>query len=215
MTTFVISGGTDAIIAALATGLRAERIFRLADDQVVDLSDGSQIGINEVIPGGIASWIHVLPDESSVAGAPIGEATASLLAAVELAEKLLLPRQGASFTMIAPVWGVSTPGNETQVEIAAATASALMRSRVEAWSADNRRINMVRYVPPDVIAHSQFRGADVLEARSPMHRLPTTAELTNAIDFLASAAAAYVTGSVLEVDGGWNAYSWFYPARDL
>ena len=37
----------------------------------------------------------------------------------------------------------------------------------------------------------------------------------DAIDFLASSSASYVTGSVLDLDGGWSAYSWFYPARDL
>jgi NAD(P)-dependent dehydrogenase (short-subunit alcohol dehydrogenase family) len=30
-----------------------------------------------------------------------------------------------------------------------------------------------------------------------------------------TSAASYVTGSVLPVDGGWGAYSWFYAARDL
>lgn len=62
---------------------------------------------------------------------------------------------------------------------------------------------------------SGFRSVDALVARSPMHRLATVAEIADAIDFLASTAAAYVTGSVLDVDGGWNTYSWFYPARDL
>lgn len=48
-----------------------------------------------------------------------------------------------------------------------------------------------------------------------MHRAATSDEIADAIDFLASQAAGYVTGSVLDVDGGWSAYSWFFPARDL
>jgi NAD(P)-dependent dehydrogenase (short-subunit alcohol dehydrogenase family) len=59
-----------------------------------------------------------------------------------------------------------------------------------------------------------MRPAGVLVARTPMQRLGAIAELADAIDFLASSAASYVTGSVLPVDGGWG-HSWFYPARDL
>ena len=55
----------------------------------------------------------------------------------------------------------------------------------------------------------------MLAARTPMHRLASVSELADAIDFLASSSASYVTGSVLDLDGGWAAYSWFYPARDL
>jgi NAD(P)-dependent dehydrogenase (short-subunit alcohol dehydrogenase family) len=60
-----------------------------------------------------------------------------------------------------------------------------------------------------------MRDTDVLAARTPMHRSAGLAELANAIDFLSSAAAAYVTGTVVSMDGGWTAYSWFHPARDL
>lgn len=44
-----------------------------------------------------------------------------------------------------------------------------------------------------------------LEARQPMMRMGTPAEIANAILFLASDEASFCTGSVLFADGGWTA----------
>ena len=55
-----------------------------------------------------------------------------------------------------------------------------------------------------MLADDEFR-ADVLR-RIPMGRIGTVEEVMGAIVFLASPAAALVTGQVLGVDGGWTAW---------
>ena len=90
-----------------------------------------------------------------------------------------------------------------------------MQTGLERWARAGIRCNVIRYGGLAEAALPGMRAAEVLEQRTPMHRLGAIAELADAIDFLASSAASYVTGSVLPVDGGWGAYSWFYPARDL
>ncbi|MET0852598.1 MAG: SDR family oxidoreductase [Candidatus Rokuibacteriota bacterium] len=45
-----------------------------------------------------------------------------------------------------------------------------------------------------------------LVRRTPMGRLGTADEMGEIAVFLASDAAAYVTGEILTVDGGWSAY---------
>ena len=53
-------------------------------------------------------------------------------------------------------------------------------------------------------ALSDANFADELRALIPMHRFGTVDDCAGAIAFLASAAAAYITGAEIPVDGGWQ-----------
>jgi hypothetical protein len=184
---YVLTGGNAEFVAALSSHLRAERIVESPEE----------------LRGDLTSWIHLLPDRSG-----------SLAEIAERADEHVPRGGGACFTVVAPVWGAIKQDHDEKAELAGSSAEALMQSRLERWSAQNRRINVIRYVPiPEIVPPA--RSAETIVARTPMHRLPTINELADAIDFLASSAAAYITGSVVDVDGGWGAYSWFYPARVL
>lgn len=52
----------------------------------------------------------------------------------------------------------------------------------------------------------------MIEARIPMGRVGSPADIGNAAVFLASDAAAYITGATLPVDGGWTAFGGFGAA---
>ena len=68
------------------------------------------------------------------------------------------------------------------------------------------RLNAVRsgLVESDVIAHMpQELPADVAR-RTPLGRLGTTAEIAAVAEFLLSPEASWVTGQVIEVDGGFS-----------
>lgn len=201
--TYIVSGGGDGLIDALAPHLRAERVVRVSAESSEELAEPA---------GSITTWVHILP--SGGGEGPLGEAAAAI-AALERARRVLPEGEGAMFLSVVPVFGILGGEVEAGVELGASVARGLMQVNIADWSGRGLRINTIAYGPLDGPTLAGSQSTQVLEARSPMHRPAAPEELANAIDFLSSTAASYVTGAVLPVDGGWTAYSWFYPARDL
>lgn len=79
------------------------------------------------------------------------------------------------------------------------------------WAPLNIRVNCVApgYIHTDIVGELSARGIlDVaaLEGRVPQRRLGTPRDIAEAVLYLAGEGARYITGSVLMVDGGWDAY---------
>jgi NAD(P)-dependent dehydrogenase (short-subunit alcohol dehydrogenase family) len=71
------------------------------------------------------------------------------------------------------------------------------------------RVNAVGPGPTDTVMLDRFTGSaegnDALIGTVPMRRRGTPQELANAIVFIASPEASYITGTVFDVDGGMSA----------
>lgn len=52
-------------------------------------------------------------------------------------------------------------------------------------------------------------SAELYERRTPLHKLGTVEDIAEAVLFLASEEASYITAETLRVDGGWVAYQLF------
>ena len=94
---------------------------------------------------------------------------------------------------------------------------ALTRVLAVEWAARGVRVNAVApgYVGTPMIEQALEAGllaADELADRTPFGRVASPAEIADAVVFLASPAARYVTGQTLVVDGGYLAYGAPGPA---
>lgn len=79
------------------------------------------------------------------------------------------------------------------------------------WAARGVRVNAL--APGDVqtefitmVTAKGIVDADKLARRTPMGRIGTPEEIGEVAVFLASAAASFITGEILTVDGGWSSY---------
>jgi 3-oxoacyl-[acyl-carrier protein] reductase len=105
---------------------------------------------------------------------------------------------------IASVVGVT--GNPGQCNYAAAKAGIIGFSKALALEVASRNIT-VNVVAPGFIETDMTGALDesqrqALSARIPLARLGTPADVAHAVAFLASPAAAYITGETVHVNGG-------------
>lgn len=107
----------------------------------------------------------------------------------------------------------STGGLPTRNAYSAGKAGILGMTRAMAseWARAGIRVNAVApgYVRTALLIELETKGAiDAagIAHRTPMGRMAQPAEIADAIAFLASPRASYITGATLPVDGGWSAF---------
>lgn len=122
--------------------------------------------------------------------------------------RMIERKKGAIVSVVHPQAPQGGPGNVHSVS-AKAGVIAMSKTLAVEWAQYNIRVN--------TIAPGPFRseGTDRnlwptdeirkrVEAGIPLGRFGTTEEMANAICYLASDYASYITGHMLVVDGGWS-----------
>jgi hypothetical protein len=162
-------------------------------------------------------WIHPVPARDGSLDPDGVFAEAATLVASAQAARAVAERSQAPLVFIAalPARGLMVGEHGTACDMAAGAMESMMRVQIGPWSNDGHRLVAVVYSGVDGYSQPDMRSADEIRKRTPMHELCTFAQIADAIRFVGSDRAAYITGTTLRVDGGWNAYSWFYPARTI
>jgi NAD(P)-dependent dehydrogenase (short-subunit alcohol dehydrogenase family) len=94
----------------------------------------------------------------------------------------------------------------------------MTRAMASEWARAGIRVNAVApgYVRTAMVNELARKGAldtKGIAHRTPLGRMADPAEIAEAIIFLGSGKASYITGAVLPVDGGWTAFGG--PASSL
>jgi NAD(P)-dependent dehydrogenase (short-subunit alcohol dehydrogenase family) len=126
------------------------------------------------------------------------------------AGRVMLPQGAGVIVNIASIaWDRGAAGRAPYV-VSKAGVVGLTRVAAVEWAGSGIRVNAVApgYIETPLLRNAFERGAideaDVL-ARIPAGRVARIEEIAEVVAFLASPAAAYITGQVLVVDGGFLA----------
>lgn len=232
MSVVVVTGGMQGIGAAIVDRFKSEgdavAVLDVHDRSPYrcDVSDSAQVestaervesdlGPVDVLVNN-AGVAHIAPSES-LAEAEWRRsldvmATGTFLCSREFGRRMLQRRRG----VIVNVSSINaTEAFPQRLAYCAAKAAIEMITRVLAveWADRGVRVNAVapgvtrtamveRAIASGVVSEGLYVG------RTPLRRLAEPAEIAEAVLFLASERASFVTGTTLVVDGGWSAYGY-------
>lgn len=128
-----------------------------------------------------------------------------------VARHLIAAGDGGSIVNIASISAAWTSGNASAYSVSKAGAWMLTKALSIEFAAHGIRVNAVgpgfTETPMTAATRSDDTARNDIVARTPLGRFGRPEEIAAAALFLASDAASFVTGSILYVDGGFDAYS--------
>lgn len=120
-----------------------------------------------------------------------------------VARDMLKARYGRIIN-ISSIIGLHGQAGQTNYAAAKAGLIGFSKALAQEFGSRNITVNVVApgYITTDMTSAIPEEGRKVIMERTPLGREGTSAEVAAAVRFLASDGAAYITGAVLQVDGG-------------
>ena len=229
-----VAAGASVVVA----DIDAEAVAALPEDRsgiVIDVTDEDAVGaaIQDVVA--TKGPIAVLVNAAGIADTFVPtvdqtlsdfrrvfdtDLTGTLIVSRAVARAMAAAGNGGAIVNLSSI--VATGGMPRRNAYCAAKAAVTMLTKSLAceWAVHGIRVNAVApgYIAtPGLMALEQagLRDLSAIRRRIPMGRLGDPVEIADAVAFLASDAASYVTGTSYAVDGGYSAYGDVGPASDV
>ncbi len=191
----------DVSSAADAARMAADALARLGSIDILVNSAGIADTYTPTLEQTPAAWQRILDVNL----------TGTYLMCQAVGAHMVAERRGA-IVNISSIVGLGGFPRRNAYGASKAGVIMLTRSLASEWGSSGVRVNCVApgYIrTPLVAALIEDRKIDVdrIQRRTPLTRMGEPTEIAQAIAYLSSEWAAFVTGATLSVDGGWAAFS--------
>lgn len=129
------------------------------------------------------------------------------------AARQMMKQGGGCIINITSIYGLVAASMRAAYCASKAAGNMLTKLLASEWAAKKIRVNAIApgYIRTELVQGVIDKGmlpVGAIEKRTPQGRIGEVEDVLGAAVFLASEEAAYVTGSILPVDGGWTAYGY-------
>ncbi|MDQ3428336.1 MAG: SDR family oxidoreductase [Actinomycetota bacterium] len=173
-------------------GASVERFGRID----VLVANAGVIPLNNIVDATVADWDHVMAVDGR-----------GMFLCCKFAVEAMLQTGGGSIVCLSSISGLAGQAEQSTYGPAKFVASGITKHLAVEWADRGIRVNAVApgTIQTEAVAElpDEYK-APMLEAH-PIGRLGEPHEVANAILFLASDDASFITGAILPVDGGYLA----------
>lgn len=160
------------------------------------VANAGVIPLNNIVEATPEDWDHVMAVDGR-----------GMFLCCKYAVEAMLATGGGSIVCLSSISGMAGQKNQATYGPAKFVASGLTKHLAVEWAARGIRVNAVApgTIQTEAVARLPEDYKRPMKEAHPIGRLGEPSEVANAILFLASDEASFVTGAILPVDGGYLA----------